>query len=1273
VTLEGAPPPAALPGVRVRAPGLPHRPLRVELDLGPGSAEDLAERARAAGVDAAALLVALLGVQLVRTGAPADLVVGVHLAGGWTAVRLDLAGEPGLGQLARRVADALVRAEASAGRLPELAAALGKRAGELFQVAIAPLFEPGPLPEPIDAVLRVVRRGAGLALVLECDGEAHDADEAARSLGHFATLVRETAGGLGTSIAELPLLSPEERARILDRWNDTAIDFPRDATLHGLFEARADGTPGAIAATFGERELTYRELDERANRLAHHLRELGVGPDVLVGISVERSLEMVVGLLAIAKAGGAYLPMDPAYPTERIALMLEDSGVGVVLTQKRLLPALPPTSARVVELDTERPPWADAPAGRPESGATAESLAYAIYTSGSTGKPKGVLLDHRGRVNNFLDFNRRFSVGAGDALIALASLSFDMCAYDVFGTLAAGATIALPQPGEMQDPPSWARLMRERGVTIWHTAPAMLKMLVDHLEEHPAETPSSLRLVLLGGDWIPVTLPDRLRALVPGARVVSMGGATEVSMDSTIYVIDEVDPAWTSIPYGEPMKNQLAYVLDARLQPVPIGVPGELFLGGVGVGRGYLNRPELTAQRFLENPFVDEPGARMYRTGDLARWMPDGNLELLGRIDNQVKIRGHRIELGEIEARLRKHPGVKEGVVVARADAGGEKRLVAYVVQDPAWKGAEDARLDVEQVGDWAAVYDDAYAANAAAVAADEATFNVVSWNSSYTKQPIPAEEMRVWTDQTVERIRAHRPDRVLEIGSGMGLLLFPIAPECSLYRGLDISRVAVEYVRRHAESLGLPQVKVEQRAAHELGGIEAGSFDAVVLNSIVVDFPDMEYLERVLEGAVAAVRPGGVVFVGDVRHLSLSETFQASVQLRQADDDAPAAQVAARVQRLVKQEEELLVHPAFFHWLRTKLPEIGAVRVELRRGRVTNEMNAFRYDVTLFVGAVPHDRAAPTWTDWQAGGLHLATLRARLTKEERVLLRGIPNARTARDARAAAALRAAPAGTTVAELRRDLSDEGVHPEDVWALAHELGFHAELRWSDGDPRTADGSGRFDAALRRKGSPDEPAPPTLFPADLEVDGARAADDFGSNPLMDKLARRLGAELRHHLAAALPEAMVPSAYVRLDALPLSPNGKVDRKALPEPDTTRPDMDAPFVAPETPVERVICEIWTEVLGLDRVGIDDPFLDLGGHSLLGVQIQSRLREILAIDVSLPDLFETRTPASLAARLVERGGRNGIDVEEICRILLEIDALSDEEVAAAIGDREND
>ncbi|MHC4846222.1 MAG: non-ribosomal peptide synthetase, partial [Planctomycetota bacterium] len=777
--LEGRPPALELPTTRARSAKQAQRPKRAVESFPATLSDALRAFAESEGATPFEALLAVALVLFHRTGSQVDLVVGVDADGCVLPLRADLSGKPGFRELLSRVRAS--RATALEHREPGLDAILGRLGGgpvtSLFSVLVQDAANSSAeLPAGLDLVIRLGEDGGAITRELVYNAELFDAAAIERMGGHLAALVGGLLADPDAPIGSLPLLTDAEERQILVEWNDKRHDFPMDATLHGLFEEQAGRTPDAVAVTFREDSLTYAELDARSNQVAHHLRTLGVGPDVMVGISVERSLEMVVGLMGIAKAGGAYVPMDPAYPPQRIVYMIEDSKVPVLLTQRHLAPDLPECDSTIVLLD-DTSLFDGLETSAPESGADALSLSYVIYTSGSTGAPKGVLLNHQGRVNNFMDFNRRFDVGAGDALIALASLSFDMCAYDVFGTLMAGATIVMPDPEGMQDPVHWAELMAARKVTTWHTAPAMLKMLVDYLEGSPEPAPQSLRLVLLGGDWIPVDLPDRLRALVDEVRVISMGGATECSMDSTIFEVLETDPEWNSIPYGEPMTNQLAYVLDDDFQPLPIGVPGELYLGGIGVGRGYYQRPELTAERFLDNPFIEGEEHRMYRTGDLARWMPDGNLELLGRMDNQVKIRGYRIELGEIEARMRSHPAVKEGVVVTKDDGAGGKRLVAYVVQDPEWRGNEEDQADLggEQVEQWETVYDHAYSKQAEADVEDP-TFNIVSWDSSYTNEPLPPEQMRVWVEQTVDRIRKHAPDRVLEIGCGMGLLLFRIA-----------------------------------------------------------------------------------------------------------------------------------------------------------------------------------------------------------------------------------------------------------------------------------------------------------------------------------------------------------------------------------------------------------------------------------------------------------------------------------------------------------------
>jgi amino acid adenylation domain-containing protein len=532
---------------------------------------------------------------------------------------------------------------------------------------------------------------------LEYNVDLFDAATVERLLGHYGNLLARAAAGPGSRVTEIPILSEAERRQAVVDWNATAVDFPRDSCLHELFEEHAAARPEGVGLIFGDEPFTYAELNRRANQLAHFLLGLGIRRGDRVGVSLEHAPEVVTSLLAILKAGCAYVPLDPNYPQERLAVMLEGAGVRALLTQERLAGRFAGLGAETILVD--RADLANERTDNLATGVTPEDLVYVIFTSGSTGRPKGVMLDHRGRVSNFTDFNRRFRIGPGDAVLALSSLSFDMSAYDVLGTLAGGGTIVLPRLSELLEPGLWAGLLSRHKVTVWHSVPAMLEMLVDSLEPRPEAAPAALRLVLLGGDWIPVTLPDRLRNLVRGvggeAVVISLGGATEVSMDSTIFEIGAIDPAWKSIPYGVPMANQLAYVVGPAGEPCPVGVAGELWLGGVGVGCGYFERPELTAEKFVPDPFSAAPGTRLYRTGDLARYSsggPDGVLELLGRMDHQVKVRGFRIELGEIASALRSHPDVGEAVVMAREDRPGAKRIAAYLV--PA-AGASKETMDL--------------------------------------------------------------------------------------------------------------------------------------------------------------------------------------------------------------------------------------------------------------------------------------------------------------------------------------------------------------------------------------------------------------------------------------------------------------------------------------------------------------------------------------------------------------------------------------------------
>jgi amino acid adenylation domain-containing protein len=758
------------------------------------------------------------------------------------------------------------------------------------------------------------------------------------------------------------------------------LDNFQDTCIHQLFELQVERSPDAIAVIFEGKELTYQDLNSQANELAHYLKTLGVGPEVLVAACVERSLEMVVGLLGILKAGGAYVPLDPHYPANRLAFMLEHSQTPVLLTQQHLVESLPSHQARVICLDGNLETVDRSREENPESGVTSDNLAYVIYTSGSTGQPKGVAIEHRGAVNTLLDINQRFEVGAGDRVLALSSLSFDLSVYDIFGLLAAGGTVVIPQLSVTPDPAHWVDLMVQAQVTIWNSAPALMQMLVDYATVHRKDLSSSLRLVLLSGDWIPLTLPDRIKNLVsrwvwqsldldierqlsraraggmpmsmsraggtptpqeksascgvgvPPAQcldsssqldqpsipaVIGLGGATEASIWSILYPIETIDPAWKSIPYGGSMTNQHFYVLDEAMEPCQEGVVGELYIGGIGLARCYWRDEEKTSQRFITHPHT---GDRLYCTGDLGSYLPDGNIEFIGRIDHQVKIRGFRIELGEIEAVLGQHPDVQVAVVAAQEDLPGQKRLIAYVVS----------------------------------------------------------------------KVTAERT---------------PFKSECL------------------AEFDGDRSVKLET--------------------------------EDISSSGIGAI--------------GVPDNWSKGKRLH----------------------------------LRLVLPGDTEER--------------------CFEGTV-------AWCQGNQAGI---------------------------------------------ELSLTASEEAVIQESIDYLLETQGFLKFLQ------RTAAG-----------------------------------------------------KLRNFLKDKLPDYMVPSSFVFLKTMPLTPNGKIDRQKLLGPAVKIPELGQDYVAPQTPVEDVVAGIWAEVLGLERVGIRDNFLELGGHSLLVTQIATRIRDTFQVELPLRILFESATVADLARNL---------------------------------------
>jgi amino acid adenylation domain-containing protein len=1238
--------------------------------LGAARTAGLAALSRRQGATLFMTLLALFETLLGRYTGQEDVVLGSPIANRNRAetegligffvnslvMRGDLTGDPSFAALLARTRRAALAAYAHQD-LPferlveELRPERRLAQNPLFQVVCAlqnaPLRRielPGLSLTPVDAEFTATRfdlevmfwegaeRANGLEGQITYSTDLFDPATVRRLLSHLTALTDAALADPGLPLSQLQLLAGSERHQLVHEWNEREDVEPAPDVV-ALCERWAVRTPEAIALVSAHGTLTHGELHRRADRLTDRLRSLGVAPDDAVGLYAPRSAEMVIGALAALKAGAAYVPLDPAYPIERLAFVVRECGMPVILAAGEIAADAGWTAGtQIVRIG-------DAEGNLPSTSTPVppETRAYVIHTSGSTGRPKGVEVSRAGLANLVRWHLRTYDVGERDRATLVASPGFDAAVWEIWPYLAAGASLHIPDEETRLLPGRLLAWLAAERITLCFLPTPLAEQLLD-LAADPLPPGLSLRALLTGGDRL-VRVPRRP---LPFA-LVNHYGPTESSVVATWVAVtvpgDGLPPS-----IGRPVDGAAVHVLDGSLDLVPTGVPGELAIGGAGLARGYLGRPDLTAERFVPDP-SSPAGGRMYRTGDRVRQMPDGRLDFLGRLDHQVKLRGFRIELGEIEGVLARHPEVGEAVVVLREGREGDgesaaRRLVAYVVPrhgvTPATAEAPD---QVDHITQWQTLYDETYGKGAAAAGGEATTFNIQGWDSSYTGEPIPAEEMREWVDGTVARLLAQEHRRVLEVGCGTGLLLFRVAPHAERYRGSDFSGVALAQVRAGLDRLPLPQVELAQGLADDWSGVQPGEFDLIVLNSIIQYFPGVEYLVKVLEGAVAAVAPGGAVFVGDVRSLPLLTAFHASVELYRAAGSLPAAELAGRVKRRVAEEEELVIDPAFFPALARRLPGVRRVEVLLKRGRRDNELTRFRYDVILHVGGeemmgedMAGEGAAPRARGWDS----LARLERSLAERPDALaVTGIPSSRLAGEVATLEllALFADAGGRPVEELRGEVARrvhgrEVVDPEEVWALAERLGYDADLTWSAG----GGADGRFDAVLRRRGGGVLPGVAPDAAAMTAADWSAYAND----PLRAGQERRLVPELRRFLAAELPEHMVPAAFVLLPALPLTASGKVDRRALPAPERTLAPAGE-WVAPATPLEALLAREVAGLLGLERVGMRDNFFALGGHSLLATQLVSRLTQEQGIEVTLRMVFDAADLGELADRIVEQ------------------------------------
>ncbi len=1015
--------------------------------------------------------------------------------------------------------------------------------------------------------------------------------------------------------------------------------------IHRLFEAQAAARPLQPALVQQDRTLTYAGLNAQANALAHRLLALGVATGDFVGIHIDRSIEMVVSMLAVLKANAAYVPIDVEFPLARKQFMLADSAPSAVVTSSRRRSSLP-FKGPCMFVDDDAGLACEEPVTA-EDNWTAESVCCVIYTSGSTGQPKGSLIPHRALPGVMVDvayaeFNESLR------MLAHSSISWDACLLEVWAPLLNGGVCVLMPPGKLQ-PEEMANVLFSERIDTLFLSNGLFNLFVDS-QPHALAPVSQL---LVGGEVMSMDHLRRFRREFPDKTLIHVYGPSECTVFATAWRVPRDIDSARGIPIGRSIGDRKVHVLDPHLKRVPIGVPGEICISGPAVALGYLHQPELTAAKFVANPYAAD--SKLYRTGDKGRILPDGAIDFMGRMDRQIKLRGFRIEPEEIEQALRELPPVREAAVILREDRAGDRRLVAYVTATGGTEAAAATVASGDQVESWASVFNEHVYRDGGRTL--DPFFNTAGWLNSYDGQPIPEEQMRVWAGDIVDKALEGKPRDVLEIGCGTGMILFQLAPRCSRYLGCDISSESIEYIRRHLPALGTAgaNVSLEQRAAHELSFLAAASLDLVILSSVVQYFPSAAYLAGVLETCITLLRPHGRILLADLRNLDLIDAFHTSICIDQSTEDRTASAIVSDVGDRVQHERELLVSPAFFTRLHRRHPEIAGVQLHLQRGILPNELNKYRFQAILDLSpsALPIVEPAALLEAPRA----LAEVREYLVRERpsRLDLRSLRNARLAADLELEQRLHRYP-DATVAELRAmGHTSNGIDPEQIHQLAHELGYKVQLSPSR-DPSC------FDAILIRA---DIPA---AFP-NAEYDPADCRAMLTNDPLQANAQSRMIPELRRLLAERLPDFMVPAAFVVMEDLPRTAVGKIDYVRLPEPGAGRALAPAAYIAPRNDIEKVIANHFAKLLNGSRVGAHDNFFHLGGHSLLATQLASRLRSTFRCELPLRTIFEGPTVSELA-RVIEAREARPNQAAAIAALRLRVEGMSDDDVKAMLASR---
>lgn len=998
--------------------------------------------------------------------------------------------------------------------------------------------------------------------------------------------------------------SHEETLGVL--WTDAAVKFADRVAL------RADGT-----------ELTYRELNQRSRALAVALLHAGLEPGEICGLYLERSIDCMISILAVTLAGAVWLPLDPAYPAARLRLMAEDADIKHLISNRDSTPLqlnITPQIHEIHKLNSADLINSHLTESDLKNPTQATDLAYVIYTSGSTGRPKGIQIEHCSLVAFLKSMQALLNPNSLAHIFSVTSPNFDISLLELFLPLISGGTVTLATRAEARDGRLLAaRLQSERPSLVQATPATWRMLLAAGWQGHDDLT------LLTGGETIASDMALELMARADD--VWNLYGPTEATVWATAAHLTQQDARAGAIPIGYPLAHVETCILGEDGQILTKGEIGELCLLGLSLSRGYIGQPELTKRKFFNLPI-----GRAYRTGDRVSLRPDGQLAFHGRIDNQIKLNSYRIEPVEIENVLSDHSEVRDSLVTLKEVGDGQPRLVAYIVPETFDPGHHRQQRLAEH---WRAIWTREYDAMHGHL--DDPTFNTAGLRSSYDGQPLAEPALRDMVAQSCERVRAFEPKRILDLGCGSGLMLFPLAPNCESYVAVDFSAGAIADLERETALQGLTNVQFLKQAANVSANIEADCFDVVILNTVIQYFPDIDYLEAVLDNALRALRPGGVIFIGDVRELGALEAFHASVIQARAASNNDIKNFHEELHRMADKETELVFDLGWFEVFAATRSSITAIEAAYKEGPFRNEVIDYRFDVILRKGGTAEQLVPDLIHDGEADRSSLAELWRQLKKNpaECVLIKNLLNTRRQEASTFLQSLQAdCKNDKNISSIGLDRSS-ALNPDDVVRDGLALGYRVVLL-----PDPAGSPKHFAALLVR----DKPGV-TLWSHRPRVEIARQTPALLSNELQQSLAAPsldhadLIGQLQNLAGQHFPGPMCPTHYVILRELPLTSARKIDRQALPPPLCGRPSLRKDFVPARDALELHLTGLISENLGVNPVGVHDGFFDLGGDSLATVELLLAIHEKLGVEIEMGHFLEDPTAAGLAAIINKQRG----------------------------------